>query len=87
MEIDITIPREDLDLATRVILLEQIAVGAAREAGGGSSEAIIALMAAAAMVSLRNGGKAPDMAEVIPMAIEAAQQIINAQLDDDASDS
>ena len=31
MEIDITIPRADLDLLTRINLLEQIAVGATKK--------------------------------------------------------
>lgn len=83
MEIDITIPREDLNLLARIKLLEQIAVGATREAGDGPREAVMALMAAAALVSISNGGTAPDMVEIIPTAIEAAQKIIDAQLLDD----
>ena len=55
MEIDITIPREDLDLLTRINLLEQIAVGATQEAGGGPRDAAVALMTATALVLLSNG--------------------------------
>lgn len=83
MEIDITIPREDLDLLTRINLLEQIAVGATKEAGDGTREAVMALMTAAALVSISSGGKATDMAEIIPFAIKAAQKIIDGQMDDD----
>lgn len=82
MEIDIAIPREDLNLLTRITLLEQIAVGATKEAGEGSREATMALMTAAAMVLLTNGGKASDMAEIVSVAIKDAQKIIDAQLDD-----
>ena len=84
MEIDITIPREDLDLLTRINLLEQIAVGATKEAGDGPREAAVALMTATALVLLSNGGKAaPEMAAMIPMAIEAAQKILDAQINDE----
>jgi hypothetical protein len=82
MEIDIAIPSTDLDSITRITLLEQIAVAAAREADGGPSEAVMTLMAAAAVVALGNGGKLTDITEMIPTAIEAAQKILNARMDD-----
>ncbi len=83
MEIDITIPRKDLHMLTRIKLLEQIAVGATKEAGDGSREAAVALMTATALVLLSNGGKAaPEMAAIIPLAVETAQKIIDAQIDD-----
>lgn len=83
MEIDISIPKEDLDLLTRIVLLEQIAMGATKEAGEDLREAVSALMTAAALVSLRNGDEPADMAGIIPAALEAAQKIIAEQLRDD----
>lgn len=58
-------------------------MGATQEAGGGPREAAVALMTAAALVSISSGGKATDMAEIIPFAIKAAQKIIDGQMDDD----
>lgn len=73
MQIDLDIPATDLaDATTRIDLLAQIAEGAAREVRLDPAKAIMDLMAAAALITLRAGGRAPDLAALVPAAIGAA---------------
>jgi len=75
MEINIEIPTEDLSPQVRIDLLAQIAEGMTKEARETPREAILCLMTAAALISLRNGGSSLDMAEIIPTALDIAAKM------------